>query len=278
MSGPPGSSTVLHWPRSWAWLSSTVCGVRAAGTSYVTCDQDLEHHPSWSPLDGPGRPLQLGRVFPEGDRIAKVAIALSVVAVVITVQFPLSLLVANKFQLLRPDPSKAAVDAASRFLPTAFSSPLVTTWCLLYSTRTTRWYNSRLGVRFVGIGVDGDPSIPVCDHGTAAAPAGQHASGTGGLSSTGEPMSSSSTTGDQGRGDTIANAMTRCSRRSEAAMGRTKAARTGHPACSIIRVAQQFPEGAGAAATSPAALAHAALPVQLIPSPLMNEGGALTTP
>ena len=31
---------------------------------------------------------QLGRVFPEGDRIAKVAIALLVVAVVITVQFP----------------------------------------------------------------------------------------------------------------------------------------------------------------------------------------------
>ena len=59
----------------------------------------------------------LGRVFPRGDRIAKVAIALLVVAVVITIQFPVSLLVANKFQLLRPDPSKAAVDAASRLLP-----------------------------------------------------------------------------------------------------------------------------------------------------------------
>lgn len=57
------------------------------------------------------------RLFPAGDGTAIAAVGLSMVALVISVHFSLSLLVAKDFQLFRPDPSVTALDAAEGIMP-----------------------------------------------------------------------------------------------------------------------------------------------------------------
>jgi uncharacterized membrane protein len=59
----------------------------------------------------------LGTLVPTGDRTALAAISLSMIALAISVHFPLSLLVANDFRLFRRDASAAAVETAARMLP-----------------------------------------------------------------------------------------------------------------------------------------------------------------